>query len=264
MIIKIDYREKDLEKNILNIKNSNKKFENIVVKIVNLHLGDIILCDNNENEIIIIERKTLNDLASSICDGRYKDQSNRLKSYNIHNHNIFYLIEGNMSNFKPYTRTKNVITSDILLSSIVSITNIKGFSLYKSDNINESARWILQMMYKINKEKYNSYYKNTEINNLNKINLDNSNNYIPIINKKKSDNINIENIDIIILSQIPKVSVITAKSIINEYKTLCNLIDNMKNNSEALSNIKIFNNNKYRKISKTCIINIYKYLLKNV
>jgi ERCC4-type nuclease len=302
MIIKIDYREKDLEKNIINIKNNNKKYENIQIKIVNLHLGDIILCDNNDKEIIIIERKTLKDLASSICDGRYKDQSKRLDSYNIHNHNIYYLIEGNISNFKPFTRTRNIITSDILLSSFTSISNIKGFSIYKSENVNESARWILQMMYKINKEKYNSYFNNNLISdnnsllnnntndntndntnsntngntndNINNFILDSSNNnnnnnnssnnYIPIINKKKSDNITVENIDIIILSQIPKVSVMTATSIINEYKTLCNLIDVMRNDKEALSNIKTFNNNKYRKISKTSIENIYKFLLKNV
>ena len=285
MIIKIDYREKELEENILNIKNNNIKYKNIEIKRENLYLGDIILCDNKNTEIVIIERKTLNDLASSICDGRYKDQSHRLEDCNVHNHNIYYLIEGNINNFKPFTRTKNIITSDILLSSFTSISNIKGFSLYRSDNINESARWILHMIYKINKEKYNSYFKNnqiqkdntnsTNINNTNSININNTdnkteltkntmNNYIPIIYKKKSDNITIDNIDIIILSQIPNVSTVTATSIINEYKSICNLIDIMRNDKNALSNIKIFNNNKYRKISKISVNNIYKFLLKNV
>lgn len=280
MIIKIDYREKELEEIILNIKNNNKKYDNIKIKRENLYLGDIILCDNNNNEVVIIERKKLNDLASSICDGRYKDQSQRLEECNLHNHNIFYLIEGNINNFIPFTRTKNIITSDILLSSIISISNIKGFSLYKSDNIHESARWILHMIYKINKEKYNSYFKNNKIqkdntNNINNKIIDNTddksyitkntiNNYVPIISKKKSDNITVENIDIIILSQIPKVSIVTATSIINEYKSICNLIDIMRNDKNALSNIKIFNNNKYRKISKISVENIYKFLLKNV
>ena len=263
MIIKIDYREKELEKLILNYKNNNNKYENIIIKNENLHLGDIILCDNDENEVVIIERKTLKDLASSICDGRYKDQSKRLDSYNIHNHNIYYLIEGNISNFKPFTKTRNIITSDILLSTFTSISNIKGFSLYKSENLEESSRWILQMMFKINKEKYNNYFKNnskTDTSN----NIIQNTDYIPLINKKKSNNITVKNIDIIILSQIPKVSTITAKTIINEYETLCNLIDNMKINKDALSHIKTFNNNKYRKISKSCIENIYKFLLKNV
>ena len=262
MIIKIDYREKELEKLILNYKNNNKKYENIIIKNVNLHLGDIILCDNNENEVVIIERKTLKDLASSICDGRYKDQSKRLDSYNIHNHNIYYLIEGNISNFKPFTKTRNIITSDILLSSMISITNIKGFSLYKSENVDESVKWILRMIYKLNKEKYKIYYENNEMNNINIINK--SDDYVPRISKKKSDNITINNIDIIMLSQIPSISTITANALMDEYKTIYNLIKNMNDDKNALSNIKICKNNKYRKISKLNIENLYKFLIKNI
>ena len=43
-------------------------------------------------------KKTVNDLLSSIVDGRYKEQSLRLDNYNLHNHNIIYLIEGDMRN----------------------------------------------------------------------------------------------------------------------------------------------------------------------
>jgi len=40
----------------------------------------------------IIERKILNDLKSSIIDGRYKDQKSRLKASSLKK--IYYLIEG--------------------------------------------------------------------------------------------------------------------------------------------------------------------------
>ena len=50
--------------------------------------------------IILIERKSLNDLESSIKDGRYSEQSIRLNSSEIHNHNIYYLIEGNIQQEK--------------------------------------------------------------------------------------------------------------------------------------------------------------------
>ena len=36
-------------------------------------------------------------LNSSIKDGRYVEQSHRLTGYNMHNHNIIYLIEGDLS-----------------------------------------------------------------------------------------------------------------------------------------------------------------------
>ena len=43
-----------------------------------LDLGDIIISTNEDEELMIIERKSLNDLASSIKDGRYAEQSYRL------------------------------------------------------------------------------------------------------------------------------------------------------------------------------------------
>ena len=41
-------------------------------------LGDVIICDDDGSERMIIERKTLNDLAASIKDGRYEEQGYRL------------------------------------------------------------------------------------------------------------------------------------------------------------------------------------------
>ena len=49
------------------------------VTIENLELGDIIFKYNNEI-VLIIERKTLSDLAASIKDGRYNEQKKRLLS----------------------------------------------------------------------------------------------------------------------------------------------------------------------------------------
>ena len=93
MLIKIDYRENDLHMICVNLVTMNKY--NTPIKIVseNLPLGDIILCDDNGVERVIIERKSLADLASSICDGRYKEQSFRLNQCSTHNHNIYYLVE---------------------------------------------------------------------------------------------------------------------------------------------------------------------------
>lgn len=43
----------------------------------------------------VIERKNADDLASSICDGRYKEQKYRLKSCGAEN--VYYLYEGHLS-----------------------------------------------------------------------------------------------------------------------------------------------------------------------
>jgi crossover junction endonuclease MUS81 len=68
------------------------KIENIELK--NLEIGDIIFLDDDDNIVLIFERKSISDLISSIKDGRYSEQSFRLQEYPLHNHNIFYLIEG--------------------------------------------------------------------------------------------------------------------------------------------------------------------------
>ena len=59
-----------------------------------LPLGDILI-QHNDIEVVI-ERKTITDLASSIRDGRLREQKIRL----IHNYskrNIIYIIEGDIT-----------------------------------------------------------------------------------------------------------------------------------------------------------------------
>ena len=68
MSIKIDCREKDL------IQMCSLVNKDVSIDIIQLPLGDCII-----NNSFIIERKTLNDLASSIKDGRYREQSFRLQ-----------------------------------------------------------------------------------------------------------------------------------------------------------------------------------------
>ena len=76
------------------------------IKSERLPLGDIILHDprqGQQKDIVIFERKTLADLAASIRDGRYKEQSFRLietaAASGFHKHNIVYIIEGDLARY---------------------------------------------------------------------------------------------------------------------------------------------------------------------
>ena len=81
----VDNREKKL---IPIIKSLNNDYDyNFNITVDKLDIGDIIIKKNGE-EVMIIERKSYNDLASSLRDGRYKEQSFRLNSVDLHNHNI--------------------------------------------------------------------------------------------------------------------------------------------------------------------------------
>lgn len=57
-----------------------------------LNIGDFVWLLDGKVLNYIIERKKADDLASSIIDGRYKEQKYRLKMSNIKN--VFYLFEG--------------------------------------------------------------------------------------------------------------------------------------------------------------------------
>ena len=70
----IDYREKAL---INELKNNGVLFD-----IENLSVGDIIIKNENNEPIIMWERKTSCDLETSIKDGRYHEQKNRILKLN--------------------------------------------------------------------------------------------------------------------------------------------------------------------------------------
>jgi crossover junction endonuclease MUS81 len=261
MLIKIDYRETDLLNKITTIL-STKGLDDITLKSENLPLGDIIICADNGDEKMILERKTLQDLAASIRDGRYKEQSFRLNECNIHNHNIMYLIEGNLQHYKPFLFGKAPIDKYALLSSFVSICYYKGFSLYKSNNIDESAEWIIQLSYKIQKEGGNAYYSININESMNNENTSTDDNYSSTLKRTKKNNITPNNIGEIMLSQIPSVSSQVAIAIMEKFKTLKNLMAALNADKTVLRDIKTTNKSgQARKISKTSIENIYNYLI---
>ena len=282
MKIIIDYREKDL----IELCNSklNENFKNINIIHENLPIGDVIIKDDNDNELIIIERKSLKDLAASINDGRYSEQSFRLNNCNIHNHNIIYLIEGEWSLYNKY-KHKGRITEQTLISSIISINYFKGFSIYRTSHTTESAAYILYLADKLEREKgkkipFYTNKNNNEISNEQNINSNdiqsslNSNlvikeednekqtvNYCEVSKRVKKDNITVNNIGEILLSQIPNVSCQSAIAIMEKFKTIKNLIENLEKDNKCLNDITTGKNGKTRRLNKNCIINIFNYLL---
>lgn len=251
MRIKIDCREKDL---IPICKNLNDEIDyKINIETGNLLLGDVIIEDDDGGELIIIERKTWKDLAASIRDGRYAEQSHRLNNCDIHNHNIIYLIEGDLKYYnEKYTR----IGKRSLLSAVTSIHYVKGFSLYKTNNLVESAEWILQMTSKIQKDKAKSFYLETGHG------VKAVENYSSVCKRAKKSNVSQENIGEIMLAQIPGISNAVAVLINKKYGSMKTLIHVLENNPNELNDLKIeVKGGKERRISKTCISNIYEYLL---
>jgi crossover junction endonuclease MUS81 len=248
----LDIREKSIIKTCQELIIKNKKFENIFIETKALDLGDITICDIKTNkELVIIERKTLQDLISSIKDNRYKEQGYRLENSEYPNHNIVYMIEGD--NISGYTQDK-----DMIYSSMFSLFYFKGFSIFRTKDIKESAYVILNSAYKIAKEeKRESYY-----NSSNLVKKEITEDYTSVVKKKKNSNITPENFGEIVLMQVPSISNTTAKAIMSEFKTVQNLINSLKEDEKCLDKITTTaDNGKSRKISKTSIKNIITFLL---
>ena len=252
MLIKIDCREiKLFELCKILLAETND------IKLVSesLPLGDIIICDDLGVENVIIERKSIADLASSIRDGRYTEQSYRLNNCEMHNHQIYYLIEGDLRYYKPF---KGLPDKKAILSSMISIGYYKGFSLYRTNNLDETAEWIIHFATKLLKEgtKMLPFYSGGSSKMDEKT-------YTEVVAKRvKKDNITPQNIGEIMLSQIPNVSNASAIAIMNKFSTITKLMDALNSSNDCLNDICITNkNNQSKKLTKPCINNIYLYLL---
>uniref|UniRef100_A0A6C0KVJ0 ERCC4 domain-containing protein n=1 Tax=viral metagenome TaxID=1070528 RepID=A0A6C0KVJ0_9ZZZZ len=272
MIIKIDNREQELINLCKHYVEIIPNYKDITIIVEALPLGDIIICDNEE-EKVIIERKSLTDLASSIKDGRYEEQSYRLNGLPHHNHNIIYLIEGDIHKMNSYQSNlfKNKIEKSTLYSTIVSLNYFKGFSVLRTFNLDETSIMICNMAYKIKKsEKENKigFYSNKKVisnnNNIeeeNKEAKESEKDYCSVVKKVKKENITVENIGEIMLCQIPGISSTTAIAIMKRFESISNLIIQLNQQPDIMKDLTYTNEKgQKRKISKTVIENITKFL----
>ena len=290
MIVKVDVRESDLLQQINQLIANVPIFKNVIVKSEVLPIGDIIIADDKE-EKLIIERKSVNDLLASIKDGRYEEQSYRLNGAAHHNHNIIYLIEGDVNRVNRF-KSDNGLGSEklTLYSAMLSLNYYKGFSVFRSFSLGETATIICNMAYKLGKETKLPFYQNTTSTTsttstivtlaTSLINEENTQentqenttddkiepsekDYVNVIKKVKKENITPENIGEIMLCQIPGISSVTALTIMEKFKTLSNLIKELELNPDCLKDITSTNTKgQTRKINKTSIANIVKFLLK--
>jgi ERCC4-type nuclease len=230
MSLKIDCREKDL------IQCCSLVNKDISVDIIQLPLGDCII-----NNSLIIERKTLTDLAASIKDGRYREQSFRLQKSLEEGYKVLYLIEGNLD---LYVGT---IPKDTLVKTFYSLMN-KGFNVFLTKNVKDSAYFILQFYEKMKtvETKQATTYEETE----------------GIIHKQKNTNLNRDNISIFMLSQIPGISTVTATILMDNYKHISQLIQELNTNPNCLEDFEYINpkNNKPKKLNKNVIKSIKEFL----
>ena len=251
MQLLIDLREpKTLVQNIIVLNEAAKTKVTIIQK--NLDIGDYVFYDEvNEQPLLIIERKSLSDLESSIKDGRYKEQSFRLNEAPIHNHNIIYLLEGAIINYKEANFRST------LYSTLFSLNYYKGFSVINTLNQVETGTMLMAFASKISRENKPAFYdiKATTIATT----IQNSEeSYINTLKTSKKAHINRENIFQLMLMQIPGISSVSALALANEFKNMENLLKSLKDENANFENIKLASG---RKLNKNIICSLKEYLL---
>jgi len=277
MRIILDEREHALYEKIDSIVHFEGNSTTIQLSRKVLPLGDILIQTDEEKDVALIERKTLGDLLSSIKDGRYEEQSYRLiHSSGFPAHNIIYMIEG------MYSQLRTLLEKKTVYSAITSLNYFKGFSVFRTCSLQETAETIVWMVEKIERNFQKgvlpSYLtqrprppnttpitqevtaSSSEGGGEDENTVITASNYCSVVKKVKKENVTPENIGEIVLCQIPGVSSVTAMAIMKQYKTFSNLIDQVRLNPQSLENIVCESKGKQRKISKSCVHNIVAYL----
>lgn len=226
--------------------------EKLTIEFKNLDIGDYII-EKNEKESIIIERKTIEDYAASIKDGRNREQKKRLKAVYPTNR-ILYIVEGSMmdtnksykyNKIKPYT----------IISSVINTMLRDNLYVVHTQNTTETIFFIENLYKKISKQGLTFITTKTEYYD----------DIVHTINRKKNKNIDKATCNIMMLCNIPKVSIKTAERLLLIYGDIGTLISEIKLlessiRIETLQNLPSLDG-KNRKIPIDVCKNIIQYLI---
>ena len=240
--LEIDYREKCLKDYFVSKPYCN---------VVNLTLGDIVLKYDN-NIILLIERKTAEDLAASIRDGRHKEQKYRLMNSELNSKNILFLIEGELKNMKH-----GKVDKKTLQGSIINTMFRDGINVYRTESVTETIYFIERLIDKVLKDK-------KCVSNLLGVVDDTKLDYVDtkVLSKKKC--LTPEVYNQLVLMQIPGVSKIFVETIMQKYSSIKKIINEYNNLAEEkekenlLANLELIG--KKRKIGKVISKRIYEFL----
>ena len=276
MKIIVDERERDL----FTVLTGLPETSHIQISKQVLPLGDISVESDDGQKLLLIERKTCADLLASIKDGRYDEQSYRLihsEEYPVR-HNIIYLVEGIFSKYVAKDRK-------LMYSTMTSLNYFKGFSVWRSSSVEETADILITMTDKIHRDmkkgKTAAYTSvsvkpvettaaTEELPTMDAIQEPEKTSgvvaadYCSVVKKVKKENITAENIGEIVLCQIPTVSSVSAIAIMKKFGTFPKLMSALHEDPTVLDNITCeAANGKKRKISKTSVKLIKEYLVGN-
>lgn len=212
MVVKllIDSREPD-------IFHSFAIPENCELHCTALAVGDFQFM-MDDDPVILVERKTVNDYHASIRDGRLREQKARILSL-WPSTRVIYLVEGDLR------RNSGRGTARTLVSSILNTMFRDNIQVFHTQNIAETIFVMTEILYKLEKqgltfmdavstEERAAKYEEEQARGL--------------VSVKKSDNLTAGAIYKGMLCCVPGVSAKTADSIIAQYPSMRELMEGLR------------------------------------
>lgn len=202
MKLVIDTRERDII-DILKSKNVDFLTES-------LDIGDIVFKSDSGDTIFLIERKTINDLKASICDGRSREQKARMLNSGLETNRLMYIIEGVIREDND-TR----VAMSTVVSSLINTQLRDNIKTYKTISINETVSYIIKLLDKFEKNISDFFKEKTPITNCE---------YASTLNSSKKKNMTPEIWFIKQLSLIPQITEDIASHIVEKYNNVAELL----------------------------------------
>jgi hypothetical protein len=143
LILHIDFREKELYE-ILKLRADNLPF---TVASQNLEVGDMMISIEGGQPLLVLERKSLADLASSNRDGRYREQRARLLSVKGQGVAIAYVIEIGSGWTNELNRVWGIgrVLESTLYSLILRLQLRYGISVLQTRDTANSVSLLIQL-----------------------------------------------------------------------------------------------------------------------
>lgn len=209
----IDSREKKSNRD-RNFFQSYFSSKNIPNQTRHLVVGDFIWIKNEKVIDYIVERKQTSDFVSSISDGRYREQKNRLKNLGF---NVFYIIE----NLKIDEARRNYINRCLLE------VRLHGFVLIETESIQETADTL---------EKIDKMIRTPSLALKEQIS------YGSFLDEGSKNNITVKDMLLFSLTSVKGLSKDLAIGLSQEYRSMFNFRNNMKN-SDFKNKLAVFSVN---------------------
>lgn len=220
-----DYRE-----HALIAARSNAKQE---YQTANLPVGDIEL--RKGAHVMLIERKTWSDLAASIKDGRWREQKMRLRAANAGFYAI--IVEGSLRNGLG-------LPCSTLMSTVWNTLLRDRFPVVQTRDINQTVEWIdvlVQIWTRLTEQELSHWHVAQDVSYLEALSG---------TSVTKKENIGPDNAMVLMLAQLPNVSVAVAECIQRIWPDWMTFMDALRDSSsvmEALSNMNVSTTDKPRR-----------------